>query len=32
MNTANNEITADRNNLLNIMDGENLQGQEYLVV
>jgi hypothetical protein len=31
MNTANEEITADRNNLLNIMDKEGLQGQEYLV-
>ena len=31
MNTANNEIAADRNNLLNIMDEGGLQGQEYLV-
>lgn len=31
MNTANNEIAADRNNLLNIMDAGGLQGQEYLV-
>jgi hypothetical protein len=31
MNTANNEIAADRNNLLNIMDQAGLQGQEYLV-
>ena len=32
MNTANNEITADQNHLLNIMDEENLKNQEYLVV
>jgi hypothetical protein len=31
MNIANDDITADRNNLLNIMDQEGLQGQEYLV-
>ena len=31
MSTANDEITAGRNNLLNIMDEQGLQGQEYLV-
>ena len=31
MNTANDEITADRNNLLNIMDEAGLKGEEYLV-
>jgi len=31
MNAANDDITADRNNLLNAMDNAGLQDQEYLV-